>query len=116
MSLDQRDGVEKWARQAGRLIRGSGGVVSHVMAGGAALSVYGFLIAVLFIFKPWASCPDDSVPAACPSTSVESAILLGAAITVGVGLVLVLVGFAGTCWRARISNGSSRLGRRSQGG
>ena len=96
MGDDQRDGVEKWARWLVRLVREAAGWPARIVTAGLTLTTYGALMFILFLFKPWASCPDDSIPAACPSTSAETAILLASTITIAIGGVVAASGIAAT--------------------
>ncbi|WP_309134951.1 hypothetical protein [Cellulomonas sp.] len=60
---------------------------------GACLVVLALAVGALLLLQPWASCPDDSAPAACPvpadDVPLHAAGWVGAGVTGVVGLALV---------------------------
>lgn len=61
---------------------------------GACLVLLALTLGTLLLLQPWASCPDDDVPAACPVPAAEVPLhavgWVGAAVAGAVGAALLV--------------------------
>jgi hypothetical protein len=66
---------------------------------GVTVSVVAAVVAFVYLLQPWRTCPDDTVPAACPALPQDAAVLTVALVVMLLSFVLTGVGWG--VWTAR---------------
>lgn len=62
-----------------------------LVALGAALTLVGVVLTVIYLFQPWRSCPYDDSPAACAMLPGDFAVMSASMLGAAVGAVVLAI-------------------------